>query len=108
MVSYLSVLNTMFADITGFQWDQGNKDKNWKKHGIPWEECEEVFFNKPLLIQNDFKHSEKENRFYALGKTNQEKKLFIVFTVRNNKVRVISARSMHKKEKDFYEKTSKY
>ncbi len=93
-------------DITGFEWDDGNIYKNEKKHGIKWQEIEEVFFNEPLLIYEDFKHSKDECRCYALGKTDEEKMLFVVFTKRNKKIRVISDRKMNKKEREIYEKNT--
>ncbi len=94
-----------FEGITGFQWDEGNIDKNFKKHGVHWTECEEVFFNKPLVVKPDLKHSQKEDRYYALGKTNNGRLLFIVFTIRQDRIRIISARDMNKKERRFYNET---
>ena len=90
-------------NITGFDWDDGNLYKNEKKHGITWQEIEEVFFNQPLLISEDIKHSENECRCFALGVTNKKIKLFISFTKRGDKIRVISARVMNKKERNRYE-----
>lgn len=92
-----------FSKITGFDWDQGNIEKNWIKHKIKAEECEQIFFNKPLIIFPDTRHSENENRFYALGRTIEKKLLFIVFTNRKDKIRIISARKMNNKEKNIYE-----
>ena len=89
---------------TGFEWDQHNSQKNWEKHKVTPAECEQVFFNQPIVIVEDIKHSQSEKRFYALGKTDLRRKLFIVFTIRNNLIRVISARNMNKKEKRSYEK----
>ncbi len=94
-------------NIIGFNWDEANIDKNYLKHNILWVECEEVFFNKPVIIVEDEKHSDIENRYYTLGKTNDNKKLFLVFTIRKNKIRIISARTMHKKEKRVYENFKK-
>lgn len=87
----------------GFDWDDGNIYKNENKHSIKWQIIEEIFFNTPLLLLRDVKHSSEECRCYALGKTNDGLKLFIVFTKRANKIRVISARMMNKKEKSYYE-----
>ena len=53
---------------TGFDWDDGNIDKNWKKHKVTPSECEQIFFNLPLIIQNDAKHSEKEVRYIHWAK----------------------------------------
>lgn len=89
--------------IVGFDWDKGNISKNWKKHKVKAEECEQIFFNKPLIISPDPKHSQIEDRFYALGRTIEGKLLFIAFTIRKNKIRIISARIMNKIEKKIYE-----
>ena len=93
--------------IRGFDWDEGNRNKNWEKHKINSRECEQVFFNKPLIVLPDNKHSEIEARFYVLGKTSLERKVFIVFTIRGNKIRIISARDMDKKEKKIYDQKEK-
>lgn len=89
-------------DIEGFQWDKGNIKKNWLKHKVLNSECEQVFFNEPLIVADDVKHSQKEKRFFVLGRTELERKLFIVFTIRNKLIRVISARDMTQKERKIY------
>jgi len=96
-----------FDDVDGFDWDEGNIYKNQKKHGVSWQEIEEVFFNEPLLVLADVKHSVSEQRCYCLGQTDSGKKLFVAFTKRKNKIRAISARGMTKKEKAIYEKAKK-
>jgi len=95
----------LLLSCTGFDWDDGNIHKNWIKHKVTPPECEQIFFNHPLIILNDIQHSENENRYYALGQTNTNRLLFIAFTIRKNLIRVISARDMHKKERRVYEKT---
>ena len=85
-----------------FEWDKGNKDKNFKKHGILNEEAEEVFLNEPLVFE-DIKHSEIEKRYQCLGATDKGKKLFVSFTVRRGKIRIISVRNMDRKETNQYE-----
>ena len=87
---------------SGFDWNEGNTDKNWLKHKVSSSECEQIFFNHPLLIQDDIIHSKTEQRFYALGQTDLKRFLFIAFTVRNNLIRVISARDMSRKERRVY------
>ena len=93
--------------IGGFDWDDGNARKN-EKHGIGQTEAEEVFFNWPLLLLADVRHSERELRFHALGKTNEGRELHITFTLRaeGTLIRVISARDMHRKERIIYEQAS--
>ena len=88
--------------IDGFKWDEGNIDKNWIQHQVSNSECEELFFNLPLLLGDDIKHSQEEKRSYALGHSNANRWLFVAFTIRSNKIRVISARDMSQKEGQEY------
>jgi uncharacterized protein len=94
-----------FAQITGFDWDKGNNRKNDEKHDVSQAEAEQIFFNEPLLLLPDTVHSHAEPRIHALGKTNGERWLHVTFTLKfnNSKIRVISARDMHRKERDIYE-----
>jgi uncharacterized DUF497 family protein len=94
------------AEAEGFEWDDGNRFKNERKHGIVWNRIEEIFFNEPLLVYEDRAHSQNECRCYALGRTDEGMPLFVVFTMRGKRIRVISARKMHKKERSFYEKAA--
>lgn len=87
-----------------FDWNQANINKNWVKHKVNYKEAEEIFFNKPLKTLKDIEHSQKEERFIAFGITDKGRKLYIVFTVREEKIRIISARDQSKKERRFYEK----
>ena len=89
--------------VTGFDWDDGNVYKNKNKHGLDYWIIEEIFFNNPLLIHQDIKHSTQECRCYALGCSDNGEKLFVVFMLREQKIRVISARLMNKKERGIYE-----
>jgi uncharacterized DUF497 family protein len=91
-------------DVFAFDWDDGNLYKNENKHGVTWQEIEEVFFNKPLLLLGDEKHSTYEMRCVVYGKCDSGKRLTLIFTKRENKIRVISARVMNKKERAYYEK----
>ena len=92
----------VLSHCEGFEWDEGNVNKNWLEHKVSPAECEQVFFNRPLVIQDDIKHSEVEKRFYALGGTDSKRNLFIAFTVRDKRIRVISARDMSRKEREVY------
>lgn len=92
-----------FIQLSGFDWDEANREKNWLKHKVDYKESEEIFFNKPLLIDENVKHSSKEKRFEALGQTNKGRGLFVVFTIRGNKIRIISARDQDSKERKKYE-----
>lgn len=86
-------------ECTGFDWDEGNKEKNWISHQVTFTETEEIFFNQPLVVADDTPHSTEEDRFYALGQTTAGRLLFVVFTLRDNLIRVISARDMSRKER---------
>lgn len=88
----------------GFQWDSGNDQKNLHKHGVSCEEAQQIFLNQPLIVGDDEKHSRHEPRYRALGMANHGRLLYVTFTLRGNLVRIISARSMHRRERSFYEK----
>ncbi len=92
-----------FEKIEGFQWDEGNIEKNPKKHGISNIESEQIFFNEPLLVAEDNFHStHNEARYSALGITDIGKNLTVIFTIRNNFIRIISARIMSDRERKIY------
>ena len=91
-------------ECSGFQWDRYNIQKNWEKHEVSPLESEQAFFNRPFIIIKDVHHSQEEERFYVLGKTDQDRRLFIAFTIRKKLIRVISSRDMSKKERKVYEK----
>jgi uncharacterized protein len=92
------------AAITEFEWDAGNRGKNLR-HSVSDAETEQVFFNEPLLLLFDGRHSEVEPRFHALGRTVADRRLHVTFTLRegNKRIRVISARDMHRKERAIYD-----
>ena len=94
-----------FTRISGFEWDDGNRRKSVRKHGVSQAESEQVFFNEPLLLIPESKHSNLETRFHALGHTDDGRLLQISFTLRatGTLLRVISARPMSRKEKACYE-----
>lgn len=92
------------SKIIAFEWDGWNIDKSYDKHGITPNETEEVFLDEDVKIEKDLKHQKQEERYIAIGKTTENKILFIVFTVRKDKIRVISGRQANKKEKEVYQK----
>jgi uncharacterized DUF497 family protein len=92
----------LLSQATGFDWDAGNLEKNWRKHQVSAAECEQIFFNEPLVAASDVAHSESEPRFYALGQTDAGRMLFVAFTLRGRHLRVISARDMSRKERKVY------
>lgn len=89
-------------DASGFDWDEDNVDKNWYTHEVTTDECEQVFFNGPLIAAHDSTHSTKEIRYYALGQTDAKRWLFVAFTMRDSRIRVISARDMNQREAKKY------
>ena len=95
------------SEIVGFDWDSGNSRKSAKKHDVSQSEAEQLFFNVPLLLLSDSKHSQKEARYHALGKTDTARQLHVTFTLRSGGtlIRVISARDMHRKERTIYEQS---
>ena len=95
-------MKSVVENCEGFEWDEGNSNKNFYLHNVTDGECEDVFFNLPLITADDKAHSAVEKRFFALGKTDAKRRLFIAFTVRNKLIRVISARNMTKSENRKY------
>lgn len=98
-----------FSRVEGFEWDAGNAMKSTKKHGVSQLEAEQVFFCRSLLVVQDHAHSRYEPRYHALGVTLQDRKLHVTFTLRRmgTRIRVISARDMHRKERAIYEQKIK-
>ena len=92
--------------VVGFDWDAGNSRKSADKHSVTQSEAEQAFFNQPLLVLEDDRHSFAEARFHALGHTNEDRRLHITFTLRRDAalIRVISARAMSARERSAYEK----
>jgi uncharacterized protein len=102
---YMMVIYTMLdiSQIEGFEWDEGNSRKSVEKHDVSQAEAEQVFFSEPLLIVEDVSHSSDEIRLHGLGQTDAGRLLHISFTLRGKLIRVISARTMHRKERLRYE-----
>ena len=90
------------AQCTGFDWDSGNAPKLWERHQVMPGECEQVFFGEPLLITPDPRHSKAEQRWAAWGRTTEGRALAVVFTIRGERIRPISARDMNRKERRLY------
>jgi len=101
MVTDFAALTSLLA---GFDWDRGNVEKSWERHGVSRAESEEVFFNRPVLLAEDAKHSTRERYYNLLGSSNGGRRLSVIFTVRQDLVRVISARPMSRKERSHYAK----
>ncbi|MFP6808559.1 MAG: BrnT family toxin [Pseudomonadales bacterium] len=96
-----------WRQVAGFDWDDGNERKIEEKHAVNRFEAEQVFFNQPLLVLADQKHSKNEERYHALGESNDTRLLHVTFTLRSTGtlIRVISARDMHRKERNSYEQS---
>src|SRR4051794_15706759 len=86
-----------------FDWDGGNAEKNWLRHRVSQAECEQAFFNQPLVVAEDDLHSGEELRYLALGQADSGRLLFVVYTLRSERIRVISARDMTRRERKEYE-----
>lgn len=89
--------------VIAFAWDDANIS-HIARHNVKPGEAEEVFSDKRRYLLEDNKHSNIEKRFILIGKTRKERMLFIVFTTREEKIRVISARDTKRKEEILYEK----
>lgn len=90
-----------------FEWDKGNKDKSRLKHGVTTDEAESIFTNEESVILPDEKHSFVEKRLAIFGRSELDRHLYVIFTVRGKKIRIISARRMHREEVEKYAKNKK-
>ena len=97
-----------WARLEGFDWDKGNDRKSVERHGVTQAEAEQIFFNEPLLVAEDARHSGREARLHALGSSDAGRLLHVTFTLRHDGalIRVISARPMHRRERRHYEQKS--
>ncbi len=95
-------MKDVISSCKGFDWDDGNSEKNWILHQVSRNECEQVFFNALIVVGDDIFHSESEKRWFLLGKTDKNRLLFLVFTIREKLIRIVSARDMSKKERRIY------
>lgn len=91
------------SKVTGFEWDRWNTEKSYLKHDVTTKEAEELFLGERVLLLEDLKHSQKEERYTGIGKIAQGTILFASFTVRNSKIRIISVRKANKKERSLYD-----
>jgi uncharacterized DUF497 family protein len=97
------VIKRLIEDSDGFDWDEGNIKKSWIKHSVSPQETEEIFHSVPLILKEDDTHSTREKRFIAMGKTDAGRLLFVNWTMRSRRIRPISSRPMHVKERKMYE-----
>jgi uncharacterized DUF497 family protein len=104
----MEIVDLSHIKFAAFDWDEGNRNKSWLRHKVTNEESEQIFYHQPLVVFEDKKHSQKEKRLVAYGATDQRRKLTVVFTIRGDKIRIISARDQNKKERRIYEKNKKY
>ena len=98
----MGILDDFIRGLEGFEWDAGNSDKNWLRHEVRQAEAEQALLNRPLVLAVALKHGAKESRFVAFGRTDAARQLAVVFTVRANRVRVISARPLSRAERKVY------
>ena len=98
----MGVLDEFFVGLQGFEWDAGNSDKGWLNHRVRQAEAEQALLNRPLVVALDTRGSRREQRFVTLSRTDRGRHLTIVFTVRGDRVLVISARPMSRAERRIY------
>ena len=98
----MRLLPEFFLEVTGFQWDEGNSAKNWRRHQVTQAEAEQILLNRPILVTPDPRHSTREARYFAFGRTDGGRELTVVFRLRRSLLRVISARPMSRRERRLY------
>jgi uncharacterized protein len=103
----VALIPEFFPGVEGFQWDEGNSSKTWRRHRVTQTEAEQVFLNRPMVVVGDTAHSEREARYFAFGRTDARRRLTVVFTLRGPLLRVISARPMSRRERKAYDEASR-
>jgi hypothetical protein len=86
-----------------FAWDEEKAEQNLRKHHISFEEAETVFDDPLSITISDPDHSSHEERFIDIGLSDKKRLLVVVYTERENKVRLISARLANRIERKKYE-----
>lgn len=99
---YIIIMYMRVPKPHAFDWDVGNREKNANKHNVSINECESVFAHNPFFLK-DKDHSSYDDRYYAFGETDKGRLLLIVFTIRSDKIRVILARDLSRKEREYYQ-----
>ena len=102
----MALLPEFFPNVEGFEWDEGNSSKNWKRHKVSQTEAEQVFLNRPVVVTAAAASSKAETRQFAFGRTDAGRRLTVVFTIRAPLLRVISARPMSRRERSSYEQAT--
>ena len=98
----MAILPEYFPDLDGFQWDTGTREKNSLSHHVANGEIEQAFFNRPVIVALDPKHSRVETRHFLLGRSNEGRELIVTFTIRGTLIRPIMARPMSRGERRIY------
>src|SRR5207247_11207650 len=99
----VALVPEFFPDVLGFQWDEGNSSKNWARHEISQTEAEQIFVTRPVVVIGDVAHSRTEARYFSFGRTDGGRLLTVVFTVRGQQLRVISARQISRRDRRSYD-----
>ena len=100
----MTLLSEFFQTVEGFQWDEANASKNWRRHQVSQTEAEQVFLNRPVVVIDA--RSDVEARWFAFGRTDGDRLLTVVFTIRGSRLRVISARPMSRPERKRYDQAT--
>jgi uncharacterized DUF497 family protein len=90
-----------------FEWDAKKAASNLRKHGVSFEEAASVFSDILATVYEDPDHSVREKRFLTIGTSRQGRLLHISFADRGELIRIINARKLTRKEREFYEKESR-
>lgn len=83
-----------------FEWDSDKAKRNKIKHGVGFKLAARVFEDEERITRRDDEHSKDEEHWQVIGKV--ENVLFVVYTERGEKTRLISAREASPKEKEWY------
>jgi uncharacterized protein len=86
-----------------FEWDDNKAETNSSKHGVSFEEAKTVFDDLLYVDFYDPDHSEAEERYLIVGRSNRRRLLIVSYTERGDLIRIISARKVTRSEREAYE-----
>jgi len=98
-------IHNVYITIMEFDWDEAKRQANLEKHGIDFAEAE-MIFAQPMIIKPDKRRDYQEERWAALGRL-KDLVVYLAYTLRGGKVRLISLRQANRKERKIYEESFK-
>ena len=86
-----------------FEWHHKKAEVNAKKHNVSFDEAVSCFYDAAQIVFYDPEHSKDEDREIMIALSESNRLLLVCYTIRNDLIRLISARLATKREVKQYE-----